>query len=224
MKADLCWCFTLLFLFFCLSVAFSMSFCLCLSGFDSLSLSVPFSTIFLCDCSGHPDPNLVYAHDLVHVMGLPDSGKNAHQHQQQESHVPAPVPDFGAACDGDAVCSRVSVFSVRETVSSPFIAFLCADLLHLSSLFVNLFICLSVCLFACVSASFSCFVQDRNMILGSRFFVTPSDSLAVIAAYAAQGAIPFFKQHGLPGVARSMPTSQAIDRSVFLFLSPASLL
>merc|ERR1712099_149441 len=51
---------------------------------------------------------------------------------------------------------------------------------------------------------------DRNMILGSQFFVTPSDSLAVIAANA--NAIPFFKaQGGLKGVARSMPTSGAVD-------------
>jgi len=51
---------------------------------------------------------------------------------------------------------------------------------------------------------------DRNMILGSQFFVTPSDSLAIIAAHA--DAIPFFKsQGGLKGVARSMPTSGAVD-------------
>lgn len=51
---------------------------------------------------------------------------------------------------------------------------------------------------------------DRNMILGDQFFVTPSDSLAIIAAYA--DAIPFFKtQGGLKGVARSMPTSGAVD-------------
>lgn len=51
---------------------------------------------------------------------------------------------------------------------------------------------------------------DRNMILGSQFFVTPSDSLAIIAAYA--DCIPFFKaQGGLKGVARSMPTSGAVD-------------
>ena len=51
---------------------------------------------------------------------------------------------------------------------------------------------------------------DRNMILGSQFFVTPSDSLAIIAAYA--DVIPFFRnQGGLKGVARSMPTSGAVD-------------
>lgn len=88
----------------------------------------------------HPDPNLTYAHDLVNRMGLGD-------------HATADIPDFGAACDGDA---------------------------------------------------------DRNMILGKKFFVTPSDSVALIAAYA-QEAIPYF-QKGLSGVARSMPTSAALDR------------
>jgi phosphoglucomutase len=47
------------------------------------------------------------------------------------------------------------------------------------------------------------------MVLGSRFFVTPSDSVAIIAANA-QAAIPYFSQ-GLKGVARSMPTSGALD-------------
>jgi phosphoglucomutase len=52
---------------------------------------------------------------------------------------------------------------------------------------------------------------DRNMIIGSKFFVSPSDSLAVIAANA--NVIPFFKaQGGLKAVARSMPTSGAVDR------------
>ena len=83
---------------------------------------------------GHPDPNLVYAHDLVELLFDPDG------------------PDFGAASDGDG---------------------------------------------------------DRNMILGNRFFVTPSDSLAVLAANA--GVAPGYKD-GLSGIARSMPTSQAPDR------------
>lgn len=83
---------------------------------------------------GHPDPNLVYAHDLVELM----FGDNA--------------PDFGAASDGDG---------------------------------------------------------DRNMILGNNFFVTPSDSLAVLAANAT--LVPGYKA-GLAGIARSMPTSQAPDR------------
>lgn len=51
---------------------------------------------------------------------------------------------------------------------------------------------------------------DRNMILGDRFFVTPSDSVAIIAAQA--NSIPYFKSKGgLKGVARSMPTSGALD-------------
>ncbi len=50
---------------------------------------------------------------------------------------------------------------------------------------------------------------DRNMILGKNFFVTPSDSLAIIAANAH--LIPAYQQ-GLAGVARSMPTSGAVDR------------
>ncbi len=83
---------------------------------------------------GHPDPNLVYAEELVKIM----YGSNA--------------PDFGAASDGDG---------------------------------------------------------DRNMILGKSFFVTPSDSLAVMAANARN--IPAF-QSGLTGVARSMPTNAAVDK------------
>ena len=50
---------------------------------------------------------------------------------------------------------------------------------------------------------------DRNMICGKQFFVSPSDSLAVIAANAA--CLPCFKS-GLKGCARSMPTSCALDR------------
>ncbi len=83
---------------------------------------------------GHPDPNLVYAHDLVEILFGDDA------------------PDFGAASDGDG---------------------------------------------------------DRNMILGRKFFVTPSDSLAVLAANAT--LVPGYKG-GLAGIARSMPTSQAPDR------------
>ena len=50
---------------------------------------------------------------------------------------------------------------------------------------------------------------DRNMILGKRFFVTPSDSVAIIAA-KGESCIPYFKD-GICTVARSMPTSRAID-------------
>eukprot|EP00922_Rhytidocystis_sp_ex-Travisia-forbesii_P058303 GHVS01086195.1.p1 GENE.GHVS01086195.1~~GHVS01086195.1.p1 ORF type:complete len:589 (+),score=78.14 GHVS01086195.1:62-1828(+) len=52
---------------------------------------------------------------------------------------------------------------------------------------------------------------DRNMILGRGFFVTPSDSVAVITAHAKE-AIPYFEKHGIAGVSRSMPTSGALDR------------
>ena len=50
---------------------------------------------------------------------------------------------------------------------------------------------------------------DRNMILGKNFFVTPSDSLAVLAANAT--LVPAYAK-GIAGVARSMPTSGAVDR------------
>ncbi|GAB4263142.1 MAG: alpha-D-glucose phosphate-specific phosphoglucomutase [Methylomicrobium sp.] len=50
---------------------------------------------------------------------------------------------------------------------------------------------------------------DRNMIMGSQIFVTPSDSLAILAANAE--LIPGYRS-GISGVARSMPTSQAVDR------------
>ncbi|XP_033324988.2 phosphoglucose mutase 1 [Megalopta genalis] len=52
---------------------------------------------------------------------------------------------------------------------------------------------------------------DRNMILGKNaFFVTPSDSVAVLAANL--NAIPYFKKTGVKGYARSMPTGAAVDR------------
>jgi len=50
---------------------------------------------------------------------------------------------------------------------------------------------------------------DRNMILSRDFFVTPSDSLALLAANAH--LVPGY-QGGIAGIARSMPTSQAADR------------
>ena len=50
---------------------------------------------------------------------------------------------------------------------------------------------------------------DRNMILGRGFFVTPSDSLAILAASATLA--PGYAQ-GIAGIARSMPTSAAADR------------
>ena len=83
---------------------------------------------------GHPDPNPIYAADLIAAMFA--SG----------------APDFGAASDGDG---------------------------------------------------------DRNMIVGRRFVVTPSDSLAVLAANAH--LVPGYAK-ALKGIARSMPTSRAADR------------
>lgn len=83
---------------------------------------------------GHPDPNPIWAKELMTAMFSSEG------------------PDFGAASDGDG---------------------------------------------------------DRNMILGRNVYVTPSDSLAVLAANAhfAPGY-----EVGLKGVARSMPTSRALDR------------
>ncbi|KAB2867375.1 MAG: alpha-D-glucose phosphate-specific phosphoglucomutase [Bauldia sp.] len=83
---------------------------------------------------GHPDPNLVYARDLLELMMGPDA------------------PDFGAASDGDG---------------------------------------------------------DRNLIIGRGRFVTPSDSLAILAANAPLA--PGYAG-GIAGIARSMPTSAAADR------------
>lgn len=83
---------------------------------------------------GHPDPNLIHAHELVDRM---KTGSKI---------------SLGAASDGDG---------------------------------------------------------DRNMILGEGFYINPCDSLAVIAAHAR--CLPAFKS-GLSGVARSMPTSRALDR------------
>ena len=51
---------------------------------------------------------------------------------------------------------------------------------------------------------------DKHMIIGKKgAFVNPSDSMAVIAHWAE--TIPYFKKGGVKGVARSMPTSKALD-------------
>jgi phosphoglucomutase len=50
---------------------------------------------------------------------------------------------------------------------------------------------------------------DRNLIVGRGIYVTPSDSLAILAANAALA--PGYAK-GLAGIARSMPTSQVADR------------
>lgn len=82
----------------------------------------------------HPDPNLIYAKDLVNLMYSADA------------------PDMGAANDGDG---------------------------------------------------------DRNMILGKEFFVTPSDSLAILTDNYKY--IPAYK-NGIFGVAKSAATSTAVAR------------
>ena len=50
---------------------------------------------------------------------------------------------------------------------------------------------------------------DRNMIYGANTFVSPGDSLAIIAHHAK--SIPYFQKQGVFGLARSMPTSGAVD-------------
>ncbi|KAL1838394.1 hypothetical protein VTJ49DRAFT_2706 [Mycothermus thermophilus] len=50
---------------------------------------------------------------------------------------------------------------------------------------------------------------DRNMIYGAGAFVSPGDSLAIIAHHAK--LIPYFRKNGVYGLARSMPTSGAVD-------------
>lgn len=50
---------------------------------------------------------------------------------------------------------------------------------------------------------------DRNLIIGRGQFVTPSDSLAILAANAR--LVPGYAK-GIAGIARSMPTSRAADR------------
>ncbi|KAJ2896088.1 putative phosphoglucomutase 2 protein [Zalerion maritima] len=50
---------------------------------------------------------------------------------------------------------------------------------------------------------------DRNMIYGANAFVSPGDSLAIIAHHAQ--LIPYFRKNGVYGLARSMPTSGAVD-------------
>ena len=59
------------------------------------------------------------------------------------------------------------------------------------------------------------------MILGKNaFFVSPCDSVAVIAANIE--AIPYFKKNGVKGFARSMPTSGALDRCLALYCTHIS--
>lgn len=50
---------------------------------------------------------------------------------------------------------------------------------------------------------------DRNLVIGKHIYITPSDSLALLAANAHHA--PAYK-NGIAGIARSMPTSLAADR------------
>ncbi len=50
---------------------------------------------------------------------------------------------------------------------------------------------------------------DRNLVIGKGIFITPSDSVAMLAANAT--CAPGYRD-GLAGIARSMPTSGAADR------------
>lgn len=93
------------------------------------------NSVPMADFGGlHPDPNLVYAKELVDIMYADNA------------------PDFGAANDGDG---------------------------------------------------------DRNMIMGKKFFVSPSDSLAILTDN--YNFIPAYKS-GILGVAKSMATSTAVAR------------
>jgi len=59
---------------------------------------------------------------------------------------------------------------------------------------------------------------DRNLIVGKEAFVSPSDSLAILAT--KHDDIPFFVKNGYKGVARSMPTSAAVDRVSSIIETP----
>lgn len=63
---------------------------------------------------------------------------------------------------------------------------------------------------------------DRYMIMGHQFFINPSDSLAILAEYLP--ALPYYQKQ-FYGVARSMPTSGAVDlvarrKNLPLFITP----
>lgn len=51
---------------------------------------------------------------------------------------------------------------------------------------------------------------DRAMICGKCFFVSPSDSVSIVSDIAPK-CVPYFKG-GLKAIARSMPTSSALDK------------
>lgn len=100
--------------------------------------------------NGHPDPNLVYAAELVALMGLTPSGT--------ATPAAAAAPVFGAACDGDADRNMVSLTITLAHTTSSLPASLQPHLLPS--------------------------LPHLHQVLGRGFFVTPSDSLAVIAAHA----------------------------------------
>ncbi|CAK5089066.1 unnamed protein product [Meloidogyne enterolobii] len=82
---------------------------------------------------------------------------------------------------------------------------------YVSNIFVDRLGAQSNCCLRTVSKPDFGGIHDRNMILGKgAFFVTPSDSLAIIAANL--DCIPYFKRTGVKGYARSMPTACAIDK------------
>lgn len=59
---------------------------------------------------------------------------------------------------------------------------------------------------------------DRNLILGNAMFVSPGDSLAILAAHLPQ--LPGYRD-GIKGIARSMPTSRAADHVARALKVPA---
>ena len=150
---------------------------------------------------GHPDPNLTYAEELVVRMGLPAASAHAHGKHEDEgdhghahggagaqSHAGGVTAQMSAAADAVKSAASTAYAAVSGAVSSAMSGGKVPD-------------------FGAASDGDA----DRNMILGANFFVTPSDSVAIIAANSQ--FIPYFaKQGGIKGVARSMPTSQALDR------------
>jgi phosphoglucomutase len=132
---------------------------------------------------GHPDPNLTYASELVAKMGLKKDGTLL-------------SPDTPAT--GESTSSVICLL--------PFFCVCCLLCQYHARLRANTH---TEPVFGAAADGDA----DRNMILGRRFFVTPSDSIAIIAAYATR-CIPYFSadRGGVKGVARSMPTSGALDR------------
>ena len=154
---------------------------------------------------GHPDPNLTYAEDLVVRMGLPAaSGGHGHGAEMAHGHSHEGGGDHGHSHGSQAQPTMAQqMASAAETVRAAAVG------------------AYEKVMGAVASAAGGGKVPDfgaasdgdadRNMILGANFFVTPSDSVAVIAANSR--FIPYFaKGGGVKGVARSMPTSQALDR------------